>query len=69
MDFNTELVVVSTEPMTEKEMYVAVTTFMQDNNDLDGIYGIQMDEFLRFLKRKLDVIANDSSTELIEDLV
>lgn len=66
MDFNTELAIVSTSPMTEKEVYSAVTSFIQDNEDLDGIYRIQIDEFLRFLRRKLDVAENGSTAGLVE---
>lgn len=55
MDFNTKLSIVNVAPMTEKEVYETMATFIQDSEDLDGIYRIQADEFLRFLRRKLDV--------------
>lgn len=38
----------------DAEAYRSVKEFIEENNDLDGIYRIQIDEILTFLKSGLD---------------
>lgn len=52
MDFNLNFTVVEQSELEEREACEMLSNFLNDNHDLDGIYRIQIEEVLSFLRRK-----------------
>lgn len=58
MNFNLEYKILEREEVRESEAYEAINKFLEENQDVDGIYKIQIDEVLSHLRRK-NIISED----------
>jgi len=63
MDFNSEIKIVSSRKISEKDAYEQILDFESENNDLDGIYKIQINEVLDVLKKGIDYTAINDAHE------
>lgn len=58
MNFNLEYQILERTEVKDSEAYEAINQFIEENQDIDGIYKIQIDEVLSHLRRK-NVISED----------
>lgn len=63
MDFNSEIKIVSSSKISERDAYKQILDFESENNDLDGIYKIQINEALDVLKKRIDYTAINDAHE------
>ncbi len=66
MNFNLDYKIVERSDTSEKEIYDKIKQFIVDNSDLDGIYKLQSEEILNYLRRKLSVVEDE---KVIEDSI
>lgn len=64
MDFNVDVQIMTEQPITEEEVYQTVYKYVEEDCDMDGIYKIQIDEVLQFLKQK-STLSSNSETKII----
>lgn len=66
MDFSLTFKILERTKVSEKDVCDAMSDFMVENNGIDGIYKVQSEEIMRFLKRKSNVI--DDEDNIIEEM-
>lgn len=65
MNSNIEYKIVERRDIAERDVYKEVNLFLSENQDVDGIYKIQIDELLSFIRRAHGIF--DSETEDISE--
>jgi len=61
MDFNLNFKVLERSEISEKTMHEMLDVFIQENEDLNEIYKIQIEEILGSLRRKLNLTGEEAN--------
>lgn len=59
MEFNSDFKVISQEKISNGAAFEIIKSFQEENPDLDGIFKIQINEFLEILRKTIDVSEDD----------
>lgn len=67
MNNNFEFKITKQSTITGREAYQTISKFLEENQDSDSIYKIQIDELLSFLRRQHNISETDSTSGCITD--